>query len=476
MSKLMKLSPYFFSLCLALSTSACGSDAPQEDAAPDGEFDEFVVAEGSKEDAQGIQELSYDAICVLSYVNQANEADLLEVAHKLPAQAIWKTRLGPDGKIGTADDVTFQTVEALDDVSWVGYFTFRAFKKHAKDGGFCPALGEETLVPGEDEMAVAIGERSAEFVREHYQEELYARRDAHAKAHGCVKAFVTVDNQELSPEERIGVFAENTEHPAWIRFSNGNPVIQNDKEKDARGFALKVMEVPGDKILDAERTAETQDFLMINGPAFFVRSPSDYLEFSLKAFDGSPISFFVGLNPLEWKIREVINLLAIATAKPSSPITQYWSTVPYALGDKAVKYSARPCGDFEKGWPSDPSPDFLGETLVDQLAAGEQCFDFMIQRQIDPASTPIEDGTIEWSESAFVKVAQIRIPQQTFKSQAQQDFCDSMSFNPWHSLPEHRPLGNINRTRRIVYDMISGLRHELNERPRVEPTGHIDFE
>lgn len=105
-------------------------------------------------------------------------------------------------------------------------------------------------------------------------------------------------------------------------------------------------------------------------------------------------------------------------------------------------------------------------------------FEFMIQRQVDPISTPIEDATIEWEtiEAPFVKVAQIRIPKQSFKSAGQTEFCENLSFNPWHTLPKHRPLGNINRTRRIVYDMISTLRHTLNKAPSTEPTGPIDFE
>ncbi len=469
----MKFLPLFFLLLVA-----CGEDTQEQDLPPDGENDEFVSEETGKDDAFFIKELSYEAICVLSFVNQASRDELFEVAHKIPADRIWKKKIGPDQKLNTSDDHYFATVEDLDDVSFVGFFTFRAFEKHALGNNFCPTLGEETLVPGEDELARQIGERSSEFVLEKFNENMTARRDAHAKAHGCVKAFVDVNNEELTDSEKIGIFAENREFPAWIRFSNGNPAVQNDNERDARGFALKVMEVPGLKVLEEQKNEKTQDFLLMNGNAFFVRTPSDYLEFSNKAFDGSPISFFLSLNPLDIKFRELKNLLSIALAKPSSPITQYWSTVPFALGDQAVKYSVRPCGDFEKGWPKDPGADFLAETLVDELASNDQCFDFMLQRQVDPISTPIEDATIEWEtiEAPFVKVAQIRIPSQSFSSPAQKEFCENLSFNPWHTLPEHRPLGNINRTRRIVYDMISTLRHTLNDAPSIEPTGHIEFE
>ncbi len=40
--------------------------------------------------------------------------------------------------------------------------------------------------------------------------------------------------------------------------------------------------------------------------------------------------------------------------------------------------------------------------------------------------------------------------------------CDSLSFQPWHALPEHRPLGGLNRTRKIVYEIIAKSRRQQN--------------
>ena len=89
---------------------------------------------------------------------------------------------------------------------------------------------------------------------------------------------------------------------------------------------------------------------------------------------------------------------------------------------------------------------------------------------------PIEDPTIPWKEHAspFRKVATIRIPAQDLTSKARKDFAESLSFTPWHSLPDHRPLGGINRVRGAVYDAVSKLRHAKNDVPRREPTGHDD--
>ena len=67
-------------------------------------------------------------------------------------------------------------------------------------------------------------------------------------------------------------------------------------------------------------------------------------------------------------------------------------------------------------------------------------------------------------------VAGIRIPQQNFDSVAQRTFGENLSYTPWHSLPVHRPLGGVNRARKIVYNVISTFRHEKNGVAQVEPT------
>jgi hypothetical protein len=54
-------------------------------------------------------------------------------------------------------------------------------------------------------------------------------------------------------------------------------------------------------------------------------------------------------------------------------------------------------------------------------------------------------------------------------------FADNLSFNPWHSLPEHRPLGNQNRARKKLYLELSKLRQSMNETRRLEPTGEESF-
>jgi len=119
----------------------------------------------------------------------------------------------------------------------------------------------------------------------------------------------------------------------------------------------------------------------------------------------------------------------------------------------------------------------LRDRMVTWLDEKDACFKFAVQPQTDRVAQPVEDPTILWdpTKAPFVDVASIRIFKQTFNTEAQQTFCENLSFTPWHTLPAHRPAGGINRLRKGLYEAISKLRHKLNKAPRVEPTGNETF-
>lgn len=304
-----------------------------------------------------------------------------------------------------------------------------------------------------------------------------ARRDAHAKAQGCVRAHFTVA-PGLPPGFRQGVFAEPHAYTAWIRFSNAAGT--EDRASLARGMAIKLTGVPGRKILADEATETTQDFLLVNYPIFNVKTASEYVDF-FKASTSGTLPAFFAQHPAAGAITA-----AIAGQHVSNPLLQrYFSMRPYALGSRYAKYSARPIScangkalhDATTG-PLPTGPNYLRAAMAATLSAHAGCFSFGIQLQSDPAMMPIEDATVLWSEAQtpFVPVASIVIPRQQFQSEAQRAFCENLSYTPWHSLPANRPVGNINRIRRVVYEAISKLRHRLNSVARREPTGNERFQ
>jgi hypothetical protein len=304
-----------------------------------------------------------------------------------------------------------------------------------------------------------------------------AHRDAHAKAHGCVRALFRV-NEKLPPELRQGIFQDGRVYRSWIRYSNGNGRAGKDSKPDGRGMAIKLVGVPGPKLAEDEKA--TQDFLLINSPVFFVRNAADYVELSKANAAGKPFSFFLGWNPFHWRLHELGAALGLLFFKKTlNPLDiRYWSLTSYLLGDAGpVKYSARPCATAPAEKPDKKNPDFLRDAMAARLKNGGACFEFLVQLRTDPSHEPVEDPTILWNEkkSPFQEVATIDIPAQRFDGAEQKKFCENMSMNPWHAVPEQRPLGGINRVRKVVYETISKLRHDLNGAPRSEPTGDETF-
>src|ERR1700686_1929780 len=143
--------------------------------------------------------------------------------------------------------------------------------------GTDPVLGEHLYLnekPIAEEIAVVI----EDSIHKQYSPGS-ARRDAHPKAHGCVRAEVHVF--ETIPDALAkGMFIPGKSYEAWIRFSNGSSdPTRADIKRDARGMAIKVLGVPGKKLLQDEEQATTQDFIMINHPVFFATDPARYLAF-----------------------------------------------------------------------------------------------------------------------------------------------------------------------------------------------------
>ncbi len=335
----------------------------------------------------------------------------------------------------------------------------------------------ESIWPGEADATSAIADLIGKSVEKSYPpDKRPARRDAHPKAHGCVRANFAV-NAELPENLAQGAFVPGKTYDAWIRFSNGNSdPARADVKGDARGMAIKLMGVPGAKLLPAESASLTQDFIMINHPVFFIDDPQDYLKLIKRGNSSNPLVKLTA--PFALGVKGALIARTISRKKIENPLyTRFWSMVPYRLGDdahkQAIKFSARPCiARANNQIPSDPGPDYLRKVMAKTLAVEDACFDFLIQPR-QSASMKVEDSKTEWkeSEAPFIKVATITIPKQMFDSAEQMAFCENLSFTPWHSLPEHRPLGGVNRVRRTVYEETSKIRHSLNRAPRKEPTG-----
>lgn len=331
----------------------------------------------------------------------------------------------------------------------------------------------ERLEPGEAEATRKMISLLKRRLARAYQPPQRTLRDAHPKQHGLVRAEFIVE-PNLSPDLRFGVFASVSRFPAWIRFSNMSDPPGTDFAKDSRGMAIKLMGVPGDKILPEERTAATQDFVLMSTDFFVTRTIEEFFQF-VEAIDNGMWRFVFHLlrHPR-------LLVLFLRTRRICASVVEipYGSTTPYLLGQQVVKYTLRPCGPITAAIPSSPGPDFLREELVQRLRKESVTFDFFVQRQVDDTRTPTEDPRKVWAEdvSPRIKLATIQIPIQEFDSASQREYGDNLAFSPWHSLPDHRPLGGINRARRAIYSEMSRFRRERNGVLADEPNGFVDLQ
>ncbi|MVV47929.1 catalase [Pseudomonas sp. PB120] len=334
-----------------------------------------------------------------------------------------------------------------------------------------PVSAEELIPDGESAMTQDVIQTAVRIVDQHRESTRYLR-DAHAKAHGCVKAEVQI-LPALADELRQGVFQEpGKTWQATMRLSNGNAYPQFDSIRDARGMAIKLLDVPGKQLLDDQQSRGEQDFVMFSHPNFFVSDVAEYRQNVAAQADGKKLmAFFPGWDPRDWQIRHLFIALQTLSPAPESPTrTTYFSVSPYKFGQANAKFRVMPdpdsCPSYALPAQNQKLPNFLRNALNQQLSTDRipACFVLQIQRQ-DPAKyMPLEDTSIEWKESdaPFETVARIKVPAQDFDTPAMNLQCDNQSFNPWFGLEAHRPIGGINRLRKAVYEAVSDYRHSRN--------------
>jgi hypothetical protein len=160
---------------------------------------------------------------------------------------------------------------------------------------------------------------------------------------------------------------------------------------------------------------------------------------------------------------------------PSLGLRRFYSALPVRYGAYAAKYSFVPKASEAGGVPP-ASDDHFTSDLADRLARAPLAYDFAVQLFRDEATTPIEDGSVEWTEATapWVTVGRLTIAQQDVRSprgKKLEEYVEELSFDPWHALVEHRPLGDMMRARNAAYRVSTQAR-----KAAAEPDGTERFE
>lgn len=357
----------------------------------------------------------------------------------------------------------------------IARFVTFLINRRRRDEGL--ALAEERPIADEAAWLQSIIDRFTEQMRLLWKPGGF-ERGGNTKTHGMVRAeFIVHDG--LPERFRHGIFAEPRTYRAWVRFSGPGPYVTPDI--DDVGFmsiSIKLMGVPGPKLMDEEQF--TQDFFGVSTPTFV--TPDTQANAHLQKWSLKNASIFHFLNFTNPHLLDLI-MQGLWTKTQSSPFeAPYFSCVPYLLGEgQAMEYSVWPTSSKKTPiprLPRRPPDDYLRQAMIQALDQGDVDLDFRIQLQTDPFLMPIENAGVLWPErlSPRVSVATLHIPRQSFVSPAQTAFARRLSYNPWHCVPEHRPLGNQSRARQRMYWELSRLRHDMNKVPHYEPDGNEVFD
>ena len=338
-------------------------------------------------------------------------------------------------------------------------------------------LAEEKRDLDEEQNLNDIIDLMADQMRGRFKPGAY-KRGGNTKTHGILRATVSI-RDDLPAACRHGVFASGGSFPAYVRFSGPGPDVPSDiRDVGFASMAVKLMDVPGEKLMDEEKM--TQDFITVCTPTFVTPDPRENVKLQYWSLRNMPLYYFI--NPKAPHILDSI-MQALWNETQYNPLGQrFYSCTPYLLGkDQAMKYSFVPKTKVETRIPGAPFGsipfNYLRENMIKTLDKQDVEFDLMIQLQTDPHLMPIENASVRWSEklSPFIPAATVHIPKQKFDSEAQFEFAGRLKMNPWHCLPEHRPLGSLNRARLRMYYELSQFRQQMNQTPHVEPTGDEVF-
>ncbi|BBU33303.1 catalase (plasmid) [Burkholderia sp. THE68] len=310
----------------------------------------------------------------------------------------------------------------------------------------------------------------------------HAVRSVHAKSHGLLNGELTVfDN--LPEELAQGVFARHGVHGVVMRLSTNPGDILSDSVSTPRGLAIKIADVEGSRLPGSE-TQSTQDFVMINAPAFTAATPKAFLsnlKLLAKTTDRAPTGKRVLSAVLRGaeKVVEAVGgesgMLKSLGGHPETHILgeTFYTCVPVLYGPYFAKLSVVPVSLDLSALTDAPvdvngHPDALRDAVNAFFATHGGEWEVRVQLATDIEKMPIEDASVQWpeDESPYVPVARVRVaPQRAWDDARSVAIDDSLAFSPWHGLAAHRPLGGVMRTRKPAYEMSSEFRGRFNGCP-----------
>jgi hypothetical protein len=322
----------------------------------------------------------------------------------------------------------------------------------------------------------------------------HAIRSVHAKSHGILAGYLEVD-ADLPDDLAQGLFAKPERYPIVMRLSTIPGDILDDGVSTPRALAVKIIGVKGERLEGSEGDI-TQDFLLINGPAFGAANPKKFLSVvRLLAKTTDKAEWLKKI--LSAVMRQVQRVIVAVTGHPNVTVAtlggqpethilgeNFYSEAPIRFGDFIAKIAVAPISAELTALNQAPLnvngvPNGLREAVVRFFKKNGGAWEVRAQLCTDLELMPVENAAVVWPEekSPYRPIARITVKPQVAWSEARSSAVDDgMSFTPWHGLAAHRPLGGIMRVRKAVYEMAKKFRAEKNGRVIEEPREIVSFD
>jgi hypothetical protein len=337
----------------------------------------------------------------------------------------------------------------------------------------------EQIGADEAETISSLKESLLKIAQVTYQDSAHATRGVHAKSHALLRAELEVP-VNLPPALAQGLFATPGRYPVVLRISTSPGDILDDKVSTPRGVGIKVFGVKGERLPGSE-SLRTQDFLMVNGPAFLAPDAKGFSR-SLKLLasttdkaEGAKKILSAALRGLETLVESVGGESGTLKGLGGHPLTHplgetYFTQVPFLHGDYMAKFSLAPASSAMKALKDvlvdlKDKPNGLREAIAQffTLQGGE--WELRAQLCTDLDTMPIEDASVVWpqDQSSHEVVGRIVVARHNPLTDADVvEAEDQLFFSPWTGLAAHRPLGSINRARKQAYEASAQFRAQRN--------------
>jgi cytochrome c1 len=439
--------------------------------------------------------LEFDPVKVGFLTEESTVGSMFNVVDDQGSTIIGNSNAGHEGFGANENEGFTQTFE---DGAWRDFtdderYALVEYMKSLSSKPAAKTVQVEQIPDGEAAQITNIVDLTVQQMLARYPKDERTLRGVHPKDHGCVTAKFEV-LPTLAAKHTVGVLKPGAKYNAFIRFSNAEVRVGPDSTRDeagkpvhgSRGMAIKLLGVEGESLLPLHG-ALTQDFVMVNQPAFAFANVEDYKLLSQVLLDNNDqaAKFFAErLSPSSTstpeqkeraqRTRQIVGRIRADSVSegaffepPASPVDNpYFSASPFLFGEgKVMKFRVSPVArSMDK--PNVDDPNYLRTALIERLKTEAVVFDFAIQvRDADKLNlaTDIENASTEWNDE-YVSVARITIPRQNFDSPEHRVKCEKLFFTPWHGIAEHLPLGGVNRLRKAVY-LESGKHRNLPKEP-----------